>query len=54
VACADEDGNVDLFMQAGFARYGDERVMLRPANRDLPEPWAEGEPAIAASGRPSR
>ncbi len=39
VACADEDGNVDLFMQAGFARYGDERVMLRPATEELPEPW---------------
>jgi hypothetical protein len=41
VACADEDGNVELFMQAGFARYGDERVMLRPGQAELPAPWQE-------------
>jgi hypothetical protein len=41
VACADEDGNVELFMQAGFARYGDERVMLRPSSADLPAPWSD-------------
>ena len=41
VACADEDGNVDLFMQAGFMRYGDERVMLRPATADLPSAWTD-------------
>ena len=29
VACADADGNVELFMQAGFARYGEERVLFR-------------------------
>ena len=29
VACADRGGNVDLFMQAGFARYGEERIMFR-------------------------
>jgi hypothetical protein len=41
VACADRDGNVELFMQAGFARYGDERVMLRSPDEPLPAPWPE-------------
>ena len=30
VACADAGGNVELFMQAGFARYGEERILYRP------------------------
>ena len=30
VACADESSNVELFMQAGFARYGEERILFRP------------------------
>jgi hypothetical protein len=38
VACADADGNVELFMQAGFARYGDELICFRPADRPLPGP----------------
>lgn len=29
VACADVQGNVELFMQAGFARYGEERILYR-------------------------
>jgi len=29
VACADRLGNVELFMQAGFARYGEERILYR-------------------------
>ncbi len=33
VACADTGGNVELFMQAGFARYGEERLMYRPTNQ---------------------
>lgn len=41
VACADEDGNVELFMQAGFARYGEEVVLYRPPDAALPEPWTE-------------
>ena len=45
VACADEDGNVELFMQAGFARYGDEQVLLRPPTSPLPEPWDEARQA---------
>ncbi len=40
VACADAHGNVELFMQAGFARYGDERIMVRPPS-ELPQPWSE-------------
>jgi hypothetical protein len=47
VACADRDGNVELFMQAGFARYGDERVMLRDPARPLPSPWSEAAAAEA-------
>jgi hypothetical protein len=50
VACADEDGNVELFMQAGFARYGDEHVLLRPADQPLPEPMSDEE-AIACGIR---
>ena len=41
VACADADDNVELFMQAGFARYGEERVLYRPPDQPLPEPWTE-------------
>jgi hypothetical protein len=41
VACADRDGNVELFMQAGFARYGDERILHRSGDQDLPEPWSD-------------
>ena len=34
VACADSGGNVALFMQAGFARYGEETILFRdPAKR---------------------
>lgn len=38
VACADADGNVELFMQAGFARYGDEMILFRPGGEPLPDP----------------
>ncbi|GAC1671128.1 MAG: hypothetical protein NVS9B8_14210 [Candidatus Limnocylindrales bacterium] len=41
VACADRDGNVELFMQAGFARYGDERILHRPGDQALPDTWSE-------------
>jgi hypothetical protein len=43
VACADVDGNVELFMQAGFARYGDELICVRPADRALPAPFTQEE-----------
>jgi hypothetical protein len=41
VACADQDGNVELFMQAGFARYGEETVHYRNPDTALPEPWPD-------------
>ena len=41
VACADADGNVELLMQAGFMRYGEEHVLFRAAGRPLPVPWSE-------------
>ena len=43
VACADTDGNVELFMQAGFARYGDERILFRSAAEDLPPPVSDAQ-----------
>lgn len=47
VACLDRAGNVELFMQAGFARYGEELILLRPGS-SLPGPVGEAE--AAASG----
>ena len=40
VACADADGNVELLMQAGFMRYGEERVLFRATGQELPEAMA--------------
>jgi hypothetical protein len=48
VACADSDGNVELFMQAGFARYGDEMVLFRPADERLPDPMSDEATASCA------
>ena len=45
VACADADDNVELFMQAGFMRYGDERILFRQADADLPAPWTDDQAA---------
>jgi len=53
VACADADGNVELFMQAGFMRYGEERVLYRPPDDHLPDPWTE-KAATAARIRRAR
>ena len=36
VACADADGNVELFMQAGFARYGEETILFRDPGHRFP------------------
>ncbi|MEK6721789.1 MAG: hypothetical protein AABZ33_14135 [Chloroflexota bacterium] len=47
VACADADGNVELFMQAGFARYGDEQVLFRAPTAALPSPWSPARAAEA-------
>jgi hypothetical protein len=51
VACADEFSNVELFMQAGFARYGEETILFRPTDRTLPRPLTADE-AGAAGIRP--
>ena len=51
VACADADDNVELFMQAGFARYGDETVLFRPATKALPPPVRDSG-AVASGIRP--
>ena len=51
VACADADDNVELFMQAGFVRFGDERILFRRPG-DLPAPWTDAE-AREAGIRPS-
>jgi hypothetical protein len=48
VACADADDNVELFMQAGFVRYGDERLLFRDPRTPLPEPMRAEE--LAATG----
>jgi hypothetical protein len=47
VACADADDNVELFMQAGFVRYGEEHVMYRPPDQPLPRPWTDDEASAA-------
>jgi hypothetical protein len=52
VACADADDNVELFMQAGFVRFGDERIMFRPPQGTLPEPMADAD-AREAGIRPA-
>ena len=36
VACADLRGNVELFMQAGFARYGEETIHFRDPQTKFP------------------
>ena len=58
VACADMGGNVELFMQAGFMRYGEEWVLLRPPDAALPAPIGEEQalsrhPAGGAARRPA-
>jgi hypothetical protein len=53
VACADEDDNVELFMQQGFARYGEERVLYRPPDQALPHLMSD-EAAAKARIRPAR
>ena len=47
VSCADEDGNVELFMQAGFARYGEESILYRPPD----QPYMEAMTAADAAER---
>ncbi len=52
VACADRNGNVELFMQAGFARYGEEAVFFRSADATPVAPCTDDE-ARAAGIRPA-
>ncbi|HEY7828618.1 MAG TPA: hypothetical protein VIB99_10300 [Candidatus Limnocylindrales bacterium] len=53
VACADADGNVELFMQAGFVRYGEEKILFRDSTESLPEAWPD-ERAVACGIRPAQ
>jgi hypothetical protein len=48
VACADGQGNVELFMQTGFARYGQELLLFREPASGLPQAWSEAQ--IRAAG----
>ncbi|MEZ4596399.1 MAG: hypothetical protein R3C32_05870 [Chloroflexota bacterium] len=43
VACADEGGNVELFMQHGFARYGEELISHRPGGQPWPPVPSDAE-----------
>ncbi len=52
VACADADGNVELLMQAGFMRYGEEHVLFRKPGGALPAPWPDDR-AAASRIRPT-
>ena len=55
VACADADGNVELLMQAGFMRYGEERVLFRATGRDAARSRGPTtERPVAASARRRR
>jgi hypothetical protein len=47
VACADESGNVPLFMQAGFARYGEEFILFRPPGAPAVPPPTEAQARAA-------
>ncbi len=48
VACADHSGNIELFMQAGFARYGEEGLFYRsPTEAPLDPPSRAAAPAAA-------
>ena len=58
VACADADDNVELFMQAGFVRYGDERLLFRDAGAAAPRAderrrrGVDRDPGGPLAGRP--
>ena len=47
VACSDRQGNPELFMQAGFARYGQERLLFRGTEAPLPAAWTEEQTRAA-------
>jgi hypothetical protein len=45
VACADRGGNVELFMQAGFARYGEETILYRSPDQPRPHAMPQAQAA---------
>jgi hypothetical protein len=45
VACSEEGGNVELLMQAGFARYGEEVILYRPPGGAWPALPSDAEAA---------
>jgi hypothetical protein len=47
VACADADDNVELLMQAGFMRYGEEQILFRSDERALPAAWTDSRAQAA-------
>jgi len=51
VACLDEMANVELLMQAGFIRYGEERLLYRGPEDQLP-PAMDRDATAAARIRP--
>lgn len=53
VATSEDAGNVELFMQAGFVRYGEEHVLYRPTEMPLPDPWPD-ERAAERGIRPAK
>ena len=53
VACADTDGNVEMLMQAGFIRYGEEDLLFHGTRPLLPAPFTE-EAAAEARIRPAQ
>jgi hypothetical protein len=47
VACSDGQGNPELFMQAGFARYGQERLLFRGTEKPQPAVWSDDQTRAA-------
>lgn len=47
VACSDGQGNPELFMQAGFARYGQELLLFRGTEKPLPRSWSDEQTRAA-------
>jgi len=48
VACSETQGNPELFMQAGFVRYGQETLLFRGPEKQLPQAWSDDQ--IRAAG----
>lgn len=53
VACVDDMANIELFMQAGFIRYGEERLLYRPPDALAARPMSTQE-TVAARIRPGQ